>query len=94
MHCQFCQGFSYKVGGHFKSLKVCQNIQPNTNSLDLFMFQKSLPINNDENDPFIVGLERTIMATIFPTKPNTETSKSSMPMMNLNVGVSLGFEIC
>ena len=32
-----------------------------------------------------MGLERTTIATIFPTKPNTEIRVSNKPIMNLNV---------
>jgi hypothetical protein len=30
-------------------------------------------MSNVENDPFIDGLESTMMATMFPTMPRTET---------------------
>ena len=52
-----------------------------------------LPISSDENEPFMVGLERTIIATILPTRPNTDIIVRNRPMMKLNI-VYLSFLSC
>ena len=44
-----------------------------------------LPISSDENEPFMVGLERTIIATILPTRPNTDIIVRNRPIMKLNI---------
>ena len=41
-----------------------------------------LPINNDEKDPFIDGLERTMIATTFPIRPKIEMRFMKMPSWN------------
>ncbi len=41
-----------------------------------------------ENDPFIAGLDKTMIATILPKRPNSETAVSRMPsVMNPKVVV-------
>ncbi len=48
----------------------------------------ALPIRRVENDPFIAGLDNTIIATMLPNKPNSETAVSSTPsVMNPKVVV-------
>ena len=47
-----------------------------------------LPIKRDEKDPFMVGLDRTIIATMLPTSPKTDTADRRTPsIMNPNVEV-------
>ena len=38
-----------------------------------------LLIKSDEKDPFMAGLDKTMIATTFPAKPNTEMMVSMTP---------------
>ena len=48
-------------------------------TFDFDKFNNDLPINNDEKDPFIDGLERTMIATTFPIRPKIEMRFMKMP---------------
>ena len=47
-----------------------------------------LPIKRDENEPFIVGFDRIMIATTFPTKPNIEIIVSKNPTVTYLKGVT------
>ena len=48
---------------------------------DRKMHFKCLPIRREEKDPFMVGLDSTIIATMFPTRPKTDTAVKRTPSM-------------
>ena len=50
-----------------------------------------LPIRSDENDPFIIGLDRIKIATTFPTTPRVDTIDNKTPsIINVNIIEQLG----
>ena len=50
-----------------------------------------LPIRSDENDPFIIGLDRIKIATTFPTTPKVDTIDNKTPsIINVNIIEQLG----
>ena len=45
-----------------------------------------LPMSKDEKDPFMIGLDRIRMATIFPITPRMDTNIKSIPsVINRNI---------
>ena len=55
---------------------------------DLKSIHFYLPINKEENEPFIVEFDKTIIATTFPTKPNNDMIVSKMPTVTSLKGVT------